>query len=422
MVTSHLVESIKFPLESRIWMSYQGQGSNSGFGAAVTGTLDKPIRIGRVLDDGSTEVTQFDYNGSGNLTKRVDPSGRETRVDYYSNQIDLWRVQQKTTSTSPPTFTTIAEFSDYNNQHLPKFYTDAAGKTTTYSYYPSGQLETIKDPLDHITSYEYDALGYLTRVVNPNDQTAVSFTPDAFSRVETRTDSEGHVIKFDYDALDRLTKETYPDGTTRVFTWDKLDLTDIKDRQSRHTKFEYDRVRNLRSITDALGRQTHLDYYPNGKLKSLVDPAGNTTEWTIDIQGRTVSKTFSGGGTVRIRYEARTSRPRSIIDPLGQTKRLTYWSDDRLRAVTYLNAKITTPSVAFDYDNFFPRLTSMTDGAGTTNYEYCPVGALGALKLKKEDGPYTNDTIFYAYDALGRMIKRDVDNSIEYFTYDNLVA
>ena len=50
-LTSDLVESLKNPLESRIWYSYPGQVNTIN-----VGTLDKPNRAGRVLDDGSTQL------------------------------------------------------------------------------------------------------------------------------------------------------------------------------------------------------------------------------------------------------------------------------------------------------------------------------------------------------------------------------
>jgi RHS repeat-associated protein len=415
-ITSNVIESIKFPLENRVWMNYPGQSSL--WGGALQGILNKPSAVGRVLDDGSTQLTQFTYNGSGNVTKRIDPRGRETSFEYYPNQIDLSRVQQKT-SAAASGFSTIAEFT-YNSQHLPKTYNDAAGQTTKYDYNSAGQITQATDPLGHITKYEYDNLGYLKWILNPNQKTAVSFTYDAFSRVETRTDSEGHVIKFDYDALDRLTTETYPDGTTRVFTWDKLDLIDVKDRQSRHTAYGYDYTRNLRQITDPVGGLTGIDYHENGRLKNIVDPNGHVTMWDIDVQGRVIEKVHTGGSKITNTYEATTSRLKAIKDPLGQTKQYTYSSDNRLAGIEYLNAQIKTPAVHFSDDLFFPRVATMTDGGGTTTYEYVPVGALGALKLRKEDGPYTSDAISYTYDELGRVIRRDVDASAESFTYDSL--
>jgi YD repeat-containing protein len=57
-VTAHSIESIKGPLENRIWFTYPGQPTNLSPGGIATyysGTLDKPTGIGRVLDDGATQ-------------------------------------------------------------------------------------------------------------------------------------------------------------------------------------------------------------------------------------------------------------------------------------------------------------------------------------------------------------------------------
>lgn len=126
-VTSNPVESVKYPLENRIWFNYPGQPS-SGLGTAVSGTLDKPNRIGRVLDDGTTQLTQISYNSLGNPTHIIDPLGRDTQIDYAANQIDVIRISQKTAASI---YSTVAEFT-YNSQHLPLTYKNAAGQTTAY--------------------------------------------------------------------------------------------------------------------------------------------------------------------------------------------------------------------------------------------------------------------------------------------------
>jgi len=86
----------------------------------------------------------------------------------------------------------------------------------------------------------------------------------------------------------------------------------------------------------------------------------------------------------------------------------------------YSNAINPTPNVSFSYDSRFPRVASMTDGTGTTQYQYQAIGQLGALRLSQIDGPFNNDTIGYQYDELGRMVKRTVDASSETFGYDTL--
>jgi RHS repeat-associated protein len=411
-MTSSVIESVKNPLERRIWRGYPGQ---FGVGGGSTGNLDKPSIVARVLDDGSTQSTQFTYNFRGKVTSVIDPVGRVTLYDYDPvHAYDLFDIKQQT---SPGVLSTIASFT-YNNQHLPLTYTDAAGQTTTYTYNAVGQLTQVTDPLNETTKYVYDPLGYLTQIINANNQIAATFTYDTFGRVATLTDSEGYTLQFAYDAMDRITKITYPDGTTRNYTWNKLDLASVKDRLGRITQYSYDAVRNLVDVADPLGRHTKVAYYENGHLKSLTDPNGNTTTWNVDVQNRVTGKQYADGRQFNNTYEATTSRLKAITDPLGQTKQYTYTEDDQLAGISYSNAVNPTANVTFTYDPYFLRLASMADGSGTTQYQYLPVGALGALKLLSEVGPYQNSAIGYQYDALGRLSRRTVDVSSETFGYD----
>jgi RHS repeat-associated protein len=258
-------------------------------------------------------------------------------------------------------------------------------------------------------------------VTNANNASALHLTYDGFGRVATRTDSGGYVIRYAYDAFDRVVRETFPDATTREFSWDKLDRVAVKDRQGRITAYGYDAVRNLVKVTDPLGHQTQFGYYENQKLRSLTDPKGNLTTWDIDLQNRITAKHFADGTSTVNAYEATTSRLKSMTDALGQIRQYSYALDNRLANIDYANAIRPTPSEHFSYDAFFPRLTSMSDGSGTTQYQYQSPGLLGALRLLKEDGPFPiNDIITHQYDALGRLIARTIDSSVESFTYDAL--
>jgi len=414
-VAGNPVESIKFPLENRIWFNYPGQ-PKSGLGTAVSGTFDKPTRIGRVLDDGTTQLTQISYNSLGNPTHMIDPLGRDTQIDYAANQIDVVRVSQKTAAS---TFSTIAELT-YNNQHLPLTYKDAANQTTSYRYNSSGQLIEVKDALNQVSDYEYDQLGYLTKVTNANGKTELSLAYDTWGRVASKTDSEGHTLSYSYDNFDRITQVTYPDGSVETLNWDKLDLASITDRQGRTTQYSYDAVRNLIASIDPLNRKTQYDYYPNQTLKNLIDAKGQITTWNRDLQSRVTAKVYADGQQETNSYESTTSRLKTLTDSLGQSKRYTYAKDNRPTQLEYLNAINAAPTVNLSYDAWFPRVTAMTDGTGTTQYQYQALGLPGALSLKQTDGPYLNDTIGYQYDALGRINNLNVDSSSESFEYDAL--
>jgi RHS repeat-associated protein len=74
------------------------------------------------------------------------------------------------------------------------------------------------------------------------------------------------------------------------------------------------------------------------------------------------------------------------------------------------------------YDTNYNRLVTMADGIGTTTYSYYAVtnGQLGAGKLQSVDGPWTNDTVTYFYDALSRATNRSINGVAQTVTFDAL--
>jgi YD repeat-containing protein len=405
------IESVKYPLENRIWYNYPGQTSSIN-----AGTFEQPTATGRVLDDGSTQLSQASYDTAGyfNLTQAIDPLGRTTSFAY-ANHVDLSAISQ---TTAYGVATTIAQFI-YNTHHRPIFYTDAAGETTSYTYNAAGQLTAVTNPLGQTTQYQYDSSNNLTTIIDANSVTAASFTYDAFDRVATYTDSEGWTVAYSYDNADRITKITYPDGTTDNYTYDNLDLASYLDRQNRLWTYTHDADRRLTSITDPLGNLTQFSYNGIGDLTTLTDPKNNVTTWNYDVEGRLISKQYADSSTVTYTYENTTSRLKSVLDALGQTKQFGYTEANQLAALTYLSAVHTTPNVTFAYDPYFPRLTAMADGNGTTSYSYVPAGSLGALQLQQEASPLADSAISYAYDALGRLTSRTVAGAgAETFQYD----
>jgi YD repeat-containing protein len=226
-------------------------------------------------------------------------------------------------------------------------------------------------------------------------------------------------LTYDYDAADRVAKITYPDGTADVYTYDKLDLASYTDREGRRWTYTHDADRRLTATTDPLGHQTSFAYSPNGELTSLTDPNSNVTQFTYDVEGRLTQKTYADLSAITNTYEATTSRLKSTLDALGQTKQYAYAEDDRPTGITYLDAVNPTPNVTFAYDPYFPRIASMTDGSGTTQYTYYPVGSLGALQVQEQSGPLADSAIDYVYDELGRPASRTIAaEGAETFAYD----
>ena len=407
--TSRVLENVKYPLEGMIWYDYAGQPA-----PYYPGTLNLPSDVGRVLDDGSSQVTHYTYNAYGKVTSKIDPDGRETVYTYAPNGMDLIQVQQKTATG----FDTLASYT-YNSQHEPLTATDAAGGTTTTTYNARGQRTSVTDPLGNTTRYQYDSNGYLLTVIDALGHVSQRYTYDAEGRIATSTDAAGYTRRFHYDALNRVVSVSYPDHTSTRYTWNRLDLVAVTDRQGNTTHYGYDAERNLIAVTDPLGHVTQYTYYANGKRHTMTDPNGNGTTWTRDLEGRVIAKTYADGKGTTYAYDG-SSRLVSQTDALGQSTTYSYDQADLLTGIQYLHAVNPTAAVSYHYDPYYRRLDSMTDGLGNSAFSYVPAGQPGALKLASETGPFSaNDSVQYAYDALGRIIQRTTDVSMS-DTYDPL--
>jgi len=394
-------ESEQEPLENRVWFNYEGQP-----GSIVIGTSSKPTLVGRVLDDGTTQLHTYTYNAMGQVINSVDPLGRGMTFVYSTNSVDLLEVSQ-TTGTND----LLQARYVYNAQHLRTALFDAAGQMTTNTYNPRGQLLTTTDPLGETYTCSYDADGYLRAIVGPLGAASdtMNFGYDVVGRITAFTNTDGYTLKYSYDNLDRLTNITYPDGTFDVFTFSNLDLVVAQDRLRRRTVNTYDSLRQLVATQDPLGRVTRFEYCGCGAVSALIDAMGRQTRWDHDVQGRVTARHYADGSQTTYNYENTTSRLQSIVDEKGQFMLYSYEHDNNLQSVSYPNAQNFTPSVSYTFDSNYNRMVSMQDGIGTTTWSYYPAGAVGGLDVATVSGPWPNETISYQYDALGRQTNRVVD-------------
>jgi len=373
------------------------------------GTSDKPTTIARTLEDGTTQLYQFEYNSIGNPTKAIDPVGREFTLVYDTNEVDLIEIRQTRAGQNE-----LLLRVTYDPQHNPLTITDAGRQTTTFTYNSRGQVLTATNPRGDTTTYSYDSNGYLLAVDGPlpgtNDTTR--FTYDTVGRLRTATDPDGYTLTLDYDAIDRLTRVTYPDSTYESITYNRLDPEVLRDRAGRETRLTYDSLRQLIAVQDPLGQVTRFDWCGCGGLDAMIDPMGRMTRWVRDLQGRVSAKLYADGSQIQYSYDTATGWLKSIRDEQNQITKFDYNLDGTLQEKSFLNAPMTTPAVRLTYDPNYRRLLTMEDGAGVTSYSYNPItgnSLPGAGSLASVDGPLPNDTITFAYDELGRLVDRQIN-------------
>jgi RHS repeat-associated protein len=440
---SGIAASEKAPLENRVWYTYAGQSDSNH-----AGTTGNPSQVARVLDDGTTQSSQYQYNSLGKMTQATDPRLRVMSYDYAANSIDLLKIRQTTGSNNE-----VLRTLTYNSLHEPLFDTDAAGQTTIYTYRPDGhgQIQSIQNAKGETTTYGYYTtvpIDYLASITSPpfptvNGSSAVtSFTYDTANRVQTVTyNPDNYAVTTTWDNLDRPKQITYPDGTNQQFYYTQdfqdgrgtqmlLDVTQSIDRRgpSYTTIRHYNQNRQIDSITDPLNRTTLYGWCNCGALTSITDPNNHVTTFNRDVQSRVTSKVFDDTTSISYFYENTTSRLKSMTDPKNQVNYL-YNTDDTLAQISYTDRSgqplnPSTPTVMFNYDLNYNRVVSMTDGTGTTNYNYYSVTsppALGATELQTVDAPpHASDAITYNYDELGRVLSRSINGVASSVTYDSL--
>lgn len=429
--------SAKVPLEARQWFWYPAQTYGMRWGEN-----SRPSIVARVLDDvtpAQTEVRRYEYSQQGKLTKYTDPVGRITEYTYQTNGgiDDLSTVRQANPAALSGTgydllaSYTYTDATHPNSIHRPLTFTDAARQQWAFGYNSFGQLTTIETPPragiseNRTTTVEYDGQGYLARVTGPSPQATFSFGYDAVGRRRSVTDPSGYTVLSEHDALDRIVKTTYPDGSVETTTYNRLDATQRRDRQGRITSTEYDALRRPIAVRDPENRVLHYEWCVCGSLSALVDARNNATRWERDEQNRVTKETRADGSFKTWQYRPKAGYLLSTTNARGQTANLTYDLDGRLRQVT--NSDPNTPGFSLTYDTVYPRLSQVTDEAGSWQYGYYSVPALapaptqlGANQVSSIDGPLANDTLSFTYDELGRRRSRTLASTTLGWDYDVL--
>jgi YD repeat-containing protein len=181
---------------------------------------------------GVAKTTQWTYDGDGQV---VSVKGPRTDIN---DQVSFSYRAADDTATSPQYrrgdlyqvtdalgHATTIDRMDRNGRPLQL--TDANGVVTTLTYAPRGwltsQTVTSAGGAGQTTSYEYDKVGQLTKVTQP-DGSAVSFTYDAAHRMTEAADSAGNSMSYTLDAMGNRVREQAKDTNgnlarqiTRVF-------------------------------------------------------------------------------------------------------------------------------------------------------------------------------------------------------------
>ncbi len=226
------------------------------------------------------DVTEFGYDGSGNVNYTKSPMGLITHTLYNQFNLPMSVTQQDVSGRGQgQTLANVIEY-DLNQNKIREFAPRQNGSGATLIS----------------STYEYDQDNRLVRVNPPNPVTGVAVgtsLPSAFINQPLPASSSPYSTIYEYWPDNQLKKETSPVHNASG---------------SRHSvSYEYDKLGRVRKAEDELG-VTETQYFTQQRKTIVKDPLLNETETITDELGRTKMVTAPNPSVSRCGGDSRTAR------------------------------------------------------------------------------------------------------------------
>ena len=304
-----------------------------------------------------TEVTSYDYDGVGQLTKVTLPDGS------YLNYV-------------------------YDNAHRLTEISDNLGNRITYTLDAMGNrtLEQVRDPANSLAqtrSRVFNSLNRLFRELGAQSQTT-EYAYDEQGNVVSVKDPLNKVTANQYDALNRLKQVTDPGLGVTQYGYNGLDaLTSVSDPRSLVTGYTVDGLGNLNQQVSPDTGATTSTYDAAGNLLTQTDAKGQVTTYSYDALSRVIQILFHDGSKQQYVYDTGTNG-------IG-----------RLASITERDpANQQTNKTSYSYDQHGRVLATATEHAGVTysvGHAYDSAGRLAGLTYP------SGRAVAYTFDSLGRI-------------------
>lgn len=275
------------------------------------------------------------------------------------------------------------------------------------------------------TKYEYDAMGNVIKVTNPNNAAAIQ-THDELGRLKTRTDADGKTTRFIYNAQDQLIELQDARNVSTLYTFDGLgNLLRQESPDSGNTTFTVDAAGNMQSSTDAKGqttrythdvlnRITRIDYHDGKAVTYVYDEGANARGRLSKISDDSGNIEYRYDGRGRVLSEIRSTRVNTIPASLSTTT-ISYLYDiaGRITSLTYPNGRI----ISYTRDSLgrISRIDTIKNGVSApilSEVVYQPFGPAESYR-NSAGQPYTR-----SFDLDGRITSYTLNNQTQAISYD----
>ncbi len=391
------------------WQSYNGVATPNGNNIDLvcyspqlqlytTATTGYASFYSRSYRSGTAQLTENEYNSTGNLTKTIDPMRRTFSYTYAANGIDLLEKRE-----TQGTDNYLMGHWEYNANHQPIVYIDGSAQRTEITYNSSGQVLTVKDPNNNITTNTYTGTSKATvgGTVTAGNVLTITVYDAGLS---------GGSKAVNYTVLSGATLTTIATGIRNAINADSaLTAIGVTATSSAAVVTLLSTSVNVTSYASSVsgGATETLTLGANtwGYLTKIDGPlAGNkdVITFTYDSYGRVASKTSSTGYTLTFTYDA-MNRPLRTTYPDTTYEQNIY---DKLDVVLSRDRNGRWTQRAYDS---LDQLSYEVDPLGRkTQYTWCSCGSIAVLT-----DPLGRQTS-WGHDIQGRLTTKTYPDSSTY--------
>ncbi len=361
-----------------------------------------PIQVWKKLDDVIHQWASFTYDQNGNKIATKDAMGRETRMSYdKANRLVLTKTpvvpiygkasaSLKTSLDLDANGNVIKQTDGAGNSVINQF--DAANRlinsvSNSASGDPADPAVSPPKTYDIIVTRQYDASGYLSKVIDGMNQ-VTSFAHDGMGRkLHTLWDSDGGRAKKD-----------------EITDYDALLALQVTDASGQVVRNHYD-SRNRLVGQECVGNASHsrtLVLDSVGRISKVLHGGHNlSSSMAVGSDRRNVSHEYDLLDRVTNEFSAGSSHA-SRYDKAGNQTRIIYATGRKLiKEYDALGRLISIKDVE-------PPVGENTFSYLTTFYEY---DRNDNVILLKYDYGFRNSTVTSRYDELNRKIYQEIKHN-----------
>lgn len=238
---------------------------------------------------GQARTWQWTYNAQGLMESKTEPKG------------GIWRYAHDAAGNLSAETNPLGQQTTYNHDAAGRVLTRTApgGLVTRYAYDLRGRLAS-QDIGGEVSTFSYAPTGLVDSVALPNGL-RMSYRYDTAQRLIAASDNRGNSISYTLDAAGNPVREEVRDasGTLALATVRAINA-----------------LNQVAAIQGAAGQTTALGYDANGEPVSNTDPLNQTTRQTLDGLRRTTATTFADNSSASQAWNALDQLTR-VTDPKG---------------------------------------------------------------------------------------------------------